>query len=277
MQTLVLGAGVVGLASARALALAGHQVIVAEATNAIGTGVSSRNSEVIHAGLYYPTGSLRARHCPAGCRMLYELCASHGVPHRKCGKLVVATHPDELLRLEAIHAQALANGVEGVTMISAREVMQLEPALACVAAMLSPETGIVDSHRFMLALAGDLEDHGGVIAFNTPVERLEPADGGWRAHFGGADPGAIVVDAVVNLRRPRRAASCASDRRLSARARPAARPRQGQLFQLRRTAGFLAADLSGSGAGRPRRACDARSRRPHAVRSRRRVDRSRKL
>ena len=143
MQTLVLGAGVVGLASARALALAGHQVIVAEATNAIGTGVSSRNSEVIHAGLYYPTGSLRARHCPAGCRMLYELCASHGVPHRKCGKLVVATHPDELLRLEAIHAQALANGVEGVTMISAREVMQLEPALACVAAMLSPETGIV--------------------------------------------------------------------------------------------------------------------------------------
>jgi len=198
MQALVVGAGVVGLASARALALAGHEVIVAEATDAIGTGISSRNSEVIHAGLYYPTGSLRARHCPAGRRMLYELCATHGVPHRKCGKLVVATHADELARLEAIHAQALANGVEGVMMISAQEAVKLEPALFCVAAMLSPETGIVDSHRFMLALTGDLEDHGGVIAFNTPVERLERADGAWRAHFGGADPGAIVVDAVVN-------------------------------------------------------------------------------
>jgi L-2-hydroxyglutarate oxidase LhgO len=198
MQVLVVGAGVVGLAAARALALAGNEVIVAEAANAIGTGISSRNSEVIHAGLYYPTGSLRARHCPRGRRMLYALCASHGVPHRKCGKLVVATKADELARLEAIHAQALANGVEGVAIISAQEAQKLEPALACVATMISPETGIIDSHRFMLALRGDLEDHGGVIAFNTPIERLVPAQGRWQAHFGGSEPQSITVDAVVN-------------------------------------------------------------------------------
>jgi L-2-hydroxyglutarate oxidase LhgO len=198
MQVLVVGAGVVGLAAARALALAGNEVIVAEAANAIGTGISSRNSEVIHAGLYYPTGSLRARHCPRGRRMLYALCASHGVPHRKCGKLVVATKADEFARLEAIHAQALANGVEGVAIISAQEAQKLEPALACVGAMISPETGIIDSHRFMLALRGDLEDHGGVIAFNTPIERLVPVQGGWQAHFGGSEPQSITVDAVVN-------------------------------------------------------------------------------
>ena len=198
MQALVVGAGVVGLAAARALALAGNEVIVAEAANAIGTGISSRNSEVIHAGLYYPTGSLRARHCPRGRRMLYELAASHGVPHRKCGKLVVATQASELPRLEAIHAQAVANGVEGVAIISAQEAQKLEPALACVGAMISPETGIIDSHRFMLALRGDLEDRGGVVAFNTPIERLERAHGGWQAHFGGSEPQSITVDAVVN-------------------------------------------------------------------------------
>src|SRR6516165_11368110 len=125
MQVLVVGAGVVGLAVARAAALAGHEVIVAEATNAIGTGVSSRNSEVIHAGLYYPTGSKRAYHCPRGRRMLYELCASHGVPHRKCGKLVVATNASELERLESILKQARINGVEGVEIIDSAMAKRL--------------------------------------------------------------------------------------------------------------------------------------------------------
>ena len=198
MQVLVAGAGVIGLAVARALALAGHEVIVAEAANAIGTGISSRNSEVIHAGLYYPSGSLRARHCLAGRRTLYRVAASHGVPHRKCGKLVVAAQAGEIARLQAIHAQAVANGVEGVAIISAQEAQKLEPALSCVAAMISPETGVVDSHRFMLALRGDLEDHGGAIAFNTPIERLERSRGGWQARFGGSDPQSIAVDAVVN-------------------------------------------------------------------------------
>jgi L-2-hydroxyglutarate oxidase LhgO len=198
MQVLVVGAGVVGLAAARALAMAGHEVIVAEAADAIGTGISSRNSEVIHAGLYYPTGSLRAVHCPRGRRMLYAFCDSHGVPHRKCGKLVVAIHAGEAARLATILDQARANGVEGVAIIDGAHATRLEPQLACAAAMCSPETGIVDSHRLMLALRGDLEDHGGVIAFNTPIVRLARASGGWEASFGGGEAGSITVDAVVN-------------------------------------------------------------------------------
>ena len=198
MQVLVVGAGVVGLAIARAAAMAGHEVIVAEAASGIGTGVSSRNSEVIHAGLYYPTGSKRAYHCVRGRRMLYDFCASHGVPHRKCGKLVVATNESETERLEAIIAQARINGVEGVEMIDGAAARRLEPALSCRRAMSSPETGIVDSHRYMLALEGDLEDHGGVIALNTSIERLVKVAGGWEAYFGSADPQSITVDAVVN-------------------------------------------------------------------------------
>jgi L-2-hydroxyglutarate oxidase LhgO len=127
MQVLVVGAGVVGLAVARAAALAGHEVIVAEAASAIGTGTSSRNSEVIHAGLYYPTGSKRAYHCPRARRMLYEFCASHGVPHRKCGKLVVATNDREVARLEEIYKQSQINGCENVAMIDAAAVRRIEP------------------------------------------------------------------------------------------------------------------------------------------------------
>ena len=198
MLVLVVGAGVVGLAVARAAALAGHETIVAEAAATIGTGVSSRNSEVIHAGLYYPTGSLRAHHCPRSRRLLYEYCGSHGVPHRKCGKLVVATSAGELTRLEAVLKQARINDVEGVEIIEGKDAKRLEPELTCVAALHSPETGIIDSHRLMLALRGDLEDLGGVIAFNTPIERLRPSDGGWEVHFGGSDPQSVAVDAVVN-------------------------------------------------------------------------------
>jgi L-2-hydroxyglutarate oxidase LhgO len=198
MQVLVVGAGVVGLATARAAALAGHEVIVAEAADAIGTGTSSRNSEVIHAGLYYPTGSIRAALCPRGGRALYSYCASHGVDHRKTGKLVVATRDAETPKLDAILAQSIANGVEGVRMMTRAEAAALEPALACVAAMISPETGIVDSHGLMLALQGEIEDHGGAIAFNTPVERLARTTGGWDVHYGGAEPGSLTVDAVIN-------------------------------------------------------------------------------
>jgi L-2-hydroxyglutarate oxidase LhgO len=198
MQVLVVGAGVVGLAVARAAALVGHDVIVAEATRGVGNGVSSRNSEVIHAGMYYPTGSLRAHHCPRGRRMLYDYCASHGVPHRKCGKLIVATSAAELPRIEAIQKQGVTNGVEGLVLIEAAAAKKLEPALACVAAIDSPETGIVDSHRFMLALRGDMEDCGGMIAFGTPIERLAPVAGGWEVAFGSDDSQTLRVDAVVN-------------------------------------------------------------------------------
>ena len=199
MQVLVIGAGVVGLAVARAAALAGHDVVVAEAASGIGTGISSRNSEVIHACLYYPTGSLRAYHCPRGRRMLYDFCASHGVPHRRCGKLVVATNAGEVERVAPLHKQAQANGVEGVELIDAAAAKRLEPALACVAAMHSPETGIIDSHSYMLALRGDLEDRGGMVAFASPIERLKPAPaGGWDAAVGGGEPQWLSFDAVVN-------------------------------------------------------------------------------
>jgi L-2-hydroxyglutarate oxidase LhgO len=198
MQVLVVGAGVVGLAVARAAAFAGHEVIVAEATGGIGNGVSSRNSEVIHGGIYYPAGSQRALHCTSGRRMLYEFCASHGVAHRKCGKLIVATNAAELEKVETILAQGRANGVEGLEMIGGNAAREMEHELSCVGALHSPETGIVDSHAFMLALWGELEDRGGMIAFATPVERLSWSGSHWRVHFGGSDAGAHDFDAVVN-------------------------------------------------------------------------------
>lgn len=198
MQVLVIGAGVIGLACARALARDGHAVIVAERTGGIGSGISSRNSQVIHAGLYYPTGSLRALHCVRGRGMLYEFCAAHGVPFRKCGKLIVATSNTERAKVEAIHHQGLANGVEGLRGMEGQEARQLEPELSCVAALCSEDTGIVDGHAFMLALQGELEDHGGAIAFGTRITRVGRAEKEWRVHFDGPEEGALAVDAVVN-------------------------------------------------------------------------------
>jgi L-2-hydroxyglutarate oxidase LhgO len=198
MQVLVVGAGVVGLAVARAAALAGHEVIVAEETKGIGNGVSSRNSEVIHGGMYYPSGSLRAHHCPRGRRMLYAFCASHGVPHRKCGKLIVATEDAEVAKMEAILKQGHANGVEHFELIDGAAARAMEPALNCVAALRSPETGIIDSHQFMTALRGDLEDRGGMIAFDTRIERLILTQAGWLVRFSGSEDGELAVDAVIN-------------------------------------------------------------------------------
>jgi L-2-hydroxyglutarate oxidase LhgO len=198
MQVLVIGAGVVGLAVARAAARSGHDVIVAEEAGGIGTGVSSRNSEVIHAGLYYPTGSLRARHSTRGRRMLYDFCASHGVPHKKCGKLIVATNEAEVAKIKTIHAQGERNGVEGLELIGGNSARLLEPELFCIAALVSPESGIIDGHAFMLALQGDLEDAGGAIAFATRIERMSPGAAGWAVGFSGAEAGAFTVDAVVN-------------------------------------------------------------------------------
>jgi L-2-hydroxyglutarate oxidase LhgO len=198
MQVLVVGAGVIGLAVARAAALAGHDVTVAEMTSGIANGVSSRNSEVIHGGLYYPTNTRRAIHCVRGRRMLYEFCASHGVAHRKCGKLVVATNEAELAKVESIEVQAQANGVENTEMIGANAARGMEAELSCIGALWSPETGIIDSHGYMLALWGELEDRGGMIAFETPVERLSYKGSRWRVQFGGRDSGAVEFDAVVN-------------------------------------------------------------------------------
>ena len=168
VDALVIGGGVVGLAVARSLAQSGREVIVAESQGAIGQGVSSRNSEVIHAGLYYTPGSLKARLCVRGKELLYALCASHGVPHRNCGKLTVANSEQEVSALRGLADRAGANGVP-VEWLDARAALALEPALKCVAALSSPSTGIVDSHGLMLALQGDLEAAGGMVALGSPV------------------------------------------------------------------------------------------------------------
>jgi L-2-hydroxyglutarate oxidase LhgO len=198
MQVLVIGAGVIGLAAGRAAARRGHDVVVAEAADAIGTGISSRNSEVIHGGMYYPAGSLRARHCVAGRRMLYEFCAAHGVPHRKCGKLIVATNEAELARIAVIAAQGRANDVEGLELIDGKAAMALEPELSCTGALKSPETGLIDGHAYMLALRGELEDAGGAIAFDTPVMGALRTGSQWTVQFGDRDGGEFEFDAVVN-------------------------------------------------------------------------------
>jgi L-2-hydroxyglutarate oxidase LhgO len=197
MDVLVVGAGVVGLAAARALALRGHAVVVAEATGGIGNGVSSRNSEVIHAGMYYPSGSLRARHCVNGRRLLYAFCDGHGVPHAKCGKLIVATNALEQAKIEGIYEQGITNGVEGLSFLTAAQAQALEPNLSCTGAVLSSETGIIDSHALMLALQGDLEDAGGMIAFDAPVERIRRRRAGWEVQVG-SEPDALAFDAIVN-------------------------------------------------------------------------------
>jgi L-2-hydroxyglutarate oxidase LhgO len=173
----VIGAGVVGLAAARALALKGREVIVLEAEGAIGTGTSSRNSEVIHAGLYYAPGSLKARLCVEGKQALYDYLGERGVPHRRCGKLVVAASPAQVAQLDAIVANARANGVDDLVLLTRKQAREMEPQLECQAALHSPSTGIVDSHALMLSLQGDLEHAGGVVALKSAIARAECADG----------------------------------------------------------------------------------------------------
>ena len=179
LDCVVVGAGVVGLAVARALALAGREVVVLEAAEGIGTGTSSRNSEVIHAGIYYPKGSLKAQLCVQGKQALYAYCAERGVPHRRCGKLIVATEAAQLATLADIRAKAAANGVGDLKHLSRQEAQALEPEIECVGALLSPSTGIIDSHAFMLALQGDAEHAGAVFAFFSRVARARVVDGGF--------------------------------------------------------------------------------------------------
>ncbi len=195
---IVVGAGVVGLAIARELARSGREVFIAEAESAIGTGVSSRNSEVIHAGLYYPTGLIKTRLCTEGREQLYAFCADYRVPHRRCGKILVATTDHEISKLEAIKAQGNANGVDDLQWLSAADARALEPELTCVRALLSPSTGIIDSHAFMLALQGDAENHGAVVAFGTPVIGGAVENGRLVIETGGADPTRIAARTVVN-------------------------------------------------------------------------------
>lgn len=198
VETVVVGAGVVGLAVARALALSGREVVVLEAAGAFGTGISSRNSEVIHAGIYYPAGSLKARLCVAGKRMLYAYCAARAVDHARCGKLIVATDEGELAILGALQAAAAANGVHDLLRLDARQVAALEPALRAAGGLLSPSSGIVDSHALMLALLADAEAAGAVLALHAPVEAIEAHRSGLAIHVGGPHATVLFAREAVN-------------------------------------------------------------------------------
>jgi L-2-hydroxyglutarate oxidase LhgO len=198
VDCVVVGAGVVGLAVARALAMAGREVIILEAAEGIGTETSSRNSEVIHAGIYYPANSLMARFCVAGRRKLYTYCAEKGVPHINCGKLIVATSAQEDGLLAGIKQRAETNGVEGMRVLTAAEAVALEPNLVCTSALLSPATGIIDSHAYMVALQGDAENAGAVPVFFSPVLGGRVAGRGIEVDVGGVDPMTLRCRLLVN-------------------------------------------------------------------------------
>jgi L-2-hydroxyglutarate oxidase LhgO len=198
VQCIVVGAGVVGLAIARRLAEAGREVVVVEAADNIGTGTSSRNSEVIHAGIYYAAGSLMARHCVNGKKALYQYCNDHGIPHRRCGKLIVATTPEESEKLIAIKARANANGVDDLEFLDTNAAHALEPALNCTAALLSPSTGIVDSHAYMLSLRGDAETAGAAFAFNAPLLQASTHGQEILVDIGGEAPMSLGCDLLIN-------------------------------------------------------------------------------
>ncbi len=198
VEAVVVGAGVVGLAVARALALAGREVIVLERHGLIGSETSSRNSEVIHAGIYYPTGSLKAKLCVEGKHQLYAYCRERGIPHEACGKLIVATSEAQLEDLLRIQKKAAENGVLDLELWDAERARALEPALSCTGALWSPSTGIIDSHALMLAFEGDLEDAGGMIAFHASLERAAVIPEGFELGVGGEAPMDLTCNILVN-------------------------------------------------------------------------------
>ncbi len=203
VDCVVVGAGVVGLAVARALALQGREVMVLEAAEAIGTGTSSRNSEVIHAGIYYPEGSLKARLCVEGRQRLYTYCGERGIAHQRCGKLIVATDAAQRGQLQAIARKAEANGVHDLRWLEGAEARAMEPALHCAAALHSPSTGIIDSHALMLALQGDLENAGGMVVCHAEVQEAAIRPGGvWLRTADGTELTARTLVNAAGLHAP---------------------------------------------------------------------------
>jgi L-2-hydroxyglutarate oxidase LhgO len=202
LDAVVIGAGVVGLATARALAISGREVVILEAEEAIGTHTSSRNSEVIHAGIYYPQGSLKASSCVAGRHLLYEYCDSHGVPYRRCGKLIVAADAQQAQELERIRVQAHANGVADVGFISKDRALQMEPELRCAAVLHSPSTGIVDSHALMLSYLGDAEQRGAMLALKSPLSKAAVASDGFLLQSSGMEIACKILVNSAGLRAP---------------------------------------------------------------------------
>lgn len=198
LGVIIIGAGVIGLALARAFALAGESVLVLERAKQFGSETSSRSSEVIHAGIYYQHGSLKARLCMEGRDRLYAFCKEHGVPHRRCGKLIVAADAAQAGQLEALQSNAERCGVGDLRMLDAHEAAGLEPDLACAAAILSPSTGIVDSHAFMQALLGAAEANGATLVCNTEVTGILPSPGGWSVTIQGSEEPAASSRIIVN-------------------------------------------------------------------------------
>ncbi len=235
---VVVGAGVVGLACARALARRGIETILLEANAAIGLETSSRNSEVIHAGLYYPAGSLKARLCVAGNRQLYEFCQRHGVAHRRCGKLIVATCTAQEERLAALKSQSWQNGVTDLAPLTRAQALALEPQLAATAALLSPSTGIIDSHGLMLALLGDAQAHGAVLALKSPFLRAQVCTDGFIIDVGGAEPMRLHSGILVNSAGLQAARLAASIDGLSAHHVPVMHYARGNYFTLAARAPF---------------------------------------
>jgi L-2-hydroxyglutarate oxidase LhgO len=197
-DAVVIGAGVIGLAVARALAVSGREVIVLESEKAIGTHTSSRNSEVIHAGIYYPAGSWKARLCVAGRRALYAYAAENGIPHQQLGKLIVATTEKEIPSLQGYLDKALANGVEGMAWLDQAEAHALEPEVRCARALWSGTTGIVDVHGLMAAFRRDAEARGAVVVLRAPVVGARVEEGGLTVDTGGPEPASIRCAVVVN-------------------------------------------------------------------------------
>lgn len=195
---LIIGGGVIGLAIARRLARSGREVIIVESGSTIGCETSSRNSEVLHAGIYYPRGSLKATLCVSGRKALYRYCAMRGVPHRQCGKLLVATDDGQRQALQSLGGKALANGVDDLQVLSQAAALAMEPNLDCTAALFSPSTGIVDSHQLMLSYLGDAENAGAILSVHTPVMRGTRLTDHWRIGLGGEEPADLNTRCVVN-------------------------------------------------------------------------------
>lgn len=198
VDCVVMGAGIVGLAVARALAMAGREVVILEAAEAFGTGISSRNSEVIHGGMYYAPGSPKAALCVRGNRLMREFLSSHGVSHRMTGKLIVATSAEEEAQLQVILHRGQVNGVEGLEWISGAKARGMEPDLSCTAALFSPNTGILDAHGAMLAMLGEAQEHGAVLAVKSPVLAGEVEADGITLSIGGEDPSRLKARHLVN-------------------------------------------------------------------------------
>ncbi|MDX2103512.1 MAG: NAD(P)/FAD-dependent oxidoreductase [Alphaproteobacteria bacterium] len=232
IDCVVIGAGVVGLAVGRALAEAGREVLVLDRDDRIGAETSSRNSEVIHAGIYYPTGSLKALACVEGKQALYRYCQQRGIPHARLGKLIVATAEDQLPTLRRLQQQAAVNGVPDLTWLSTDELRQWEPNLTAVGALHSPSSGIIDSHALMVALQGDLEAAGGMVVLRTPVVGGAVRDDGIELHTGGAEPLHLVARTVVNAAGLHATALAAAVAGMPAAHIPAIRFAKGNYFRL---------------------------------------------